>query len=311
MFITPVMSKIKQIRTCQGLPEARELSAEPFMIKNAASFLGWPDTYKELAHLSMYEGSKDMVSIGGYGESEFMSATDALRMVSSSESTGAYIAGWEYAVGDLATAIESRIGTGIPLWEDHCLIRRLARGLSGAPAAALTMISELMKWLFIGKPGTSSLPHVDPLGSNGWMYVFSGRKRWRIAISKSGAPGQYCVCNGDPSPQPCMHCFEPSNEALREFDFYEGIVEAGDLIFVPGGAFHAVENLPGPTPVIAVTHNFSLDKALLKAEVDRAMSLGNLADLSDNLEVDSLLSGLVLTLTRYPEALHAFLNLVA
>ncbi len=179
-----------------------------------------------------------------------------------------------------------------------------------------------MRWLFIGNPGSCSSVHVDLLASNGWMYLFSGRKYWKVGIPKKLlsqrmlADQKYCnACDSV-----CEECFKPANPYFS--CFYEGFLEAGQTIFVPGGAWHSVKNcvedndgqtLSGPN--IAVTHNAIInheafdEQVRLAKEINRQLNIQAGVppeqvdcineELAYHHQIDALMFAFLQTLQRY------------
>ena len=96
--------------------------------------------------------------------------------------------------------------------------------------------------LFIGANGTQSDMHVDSGGTNFWLYLLSGKKEWRFyaqddAINLYGIP-ETSKYNVDP--------FEPNVRdypLMARAKMYKTTQLPGDLVFIPGGCPHAVQNL--------------------------------------------------------------------
>lgn len=109
--------------------------------------------------------------------------------------------------------------------------------------------------LFVAPAGLCSELHVDAFGSNFWMAVFQGSKRW-VFFPQSDLPYLYPqypnsmdpvfeadIRNPNLENQPLLHLTHPSECILNE----------GEVLFVPAGCPHRVENL---TKSVAISANF-------------------------------------------------------
>lgn len=109
--------------------------------------------------------------------------------------------------------------------------------------------------LFVAPAGLCSELHVDAFGSNFWMAVFQGSKRW-VFFPQSDLPYLYPQYQNSMDPvfeadirnpnlenQPLLHLTHPS----------ECILSEGEVLFVPAGCPHRVENL---TKSVAISANF-------------------------------------------------------
>lgn len=109
--------------------------------------------------------------------------------------------------------------------------------------------------LFVAPAGLCSELHVDAFGSNFWMAVFQGSKRW-VFFPQSDLPYLYPqypnsldpvfeadIRNPNLENQPLLHLTHPSECILNE----------GEVLFVPAGCPHRVENL---TRSVAISANF-------------------------------------------------------
>eukprot|EP00742_Colponemidia_sp_Colp-10_P010022 GILJ01010974.1.p1 GENE.GILJ01010974.1~~GILJ01010974.1.p1 ORF type:complete len:561 (+),score=66.54 GILJ01010974.1:486-2168(+) len=110
--------------------------------------------------------------------------------------------------------------------------------------------------LFIGPAGSNSKLHVDAFGSNFWMALIEGRKRW-IFFDPNEIPylyPEYVGLSLDPS-----FAVDPIRPDLSRYPLFERakateiILEPGELLFVPSGCPHCVENL---TDSIAISGNY-------------------------------------------------------
>ena len=106
--------------------------------------------------------------------------------------------------------------------------------------------------LFLSAKGSVSKLHVDAFGSNFWMYLFKGRKKWTFFpkdITNSLRPKYY------ESLDPVFE-LDLNNGSIPEAtknQACEVILDAGELLFVPYGSPHQVENLEDS---LAISSNF-------------------------------------------------------
>ena len=102
--------------------------------------------------------------------------------------------------------------------------------------------------LFIGAKGTQSATHVDRWHGDFWMVQIAGRKRWTIwPESEMHLLRPSWTNKFDPA-------FPPVQELRGVGSPIEIVLEPGELLFVPGGTPHAVENFA--EPVVAMAGNF-------------------------------------------------------
>ncbi|KAK3580713.1 hypothetical protein CHS0354_005717 [Potamilus streckersoni] len=141
-----------------------------------------------------------------------------------------------------------------------------------------TMAGSLYKdsWpsLFIAPAGLTSELHVDAFASNFWMALFQGRKRW-VFFDPVDLPMLYprYEHSFDPVFDVDLSC--PDLEQyplLRNVQPRECILEPGDVLFVPAGCPHRVENLDKS---LAISGNF--------------VDLSNFSRVKDELQINSLL----------------------
>ncbi|PFH33283.1 histone lysine demethylase JMJD6a [Besnoitia besnoiti] len=114
------------------------------------------------------------------------------------------------------------------------------------------------RWFCIGPKRSGTTVHVDPLGTAAWNAVTHGYKRWALfppSVARHIVKGKHLLKRGE------------DDEAIMWFDFilprirenypdvpiYECIQRPGEVIYVPGGWWHAVLNL---TDCVACTQNF-------------------------------------------------------
>jgi len=117
--------------------------------------------------------------------------------------------------------------------------------------------------LFISGKGNLSELHVDAFGSNFWMYLFKGRKRWTFfppELTNSLQPNYFESL--DP-----VFTVDLSTDNLADTIYQyasEIILEEEELLFVPYGSPHRVENLEDS---IAISANF-VDDSNIKCVVE-------------------------------------------
>ena len=99
--------------------------------------------------------------------------------------------------------------------------------------------------LFIGSDQAQSDLHVDGFGSNFWMYLFRGEKKWTFFDKKATAllyPGyEYST---DPTFDVNMNAIDFERHPLLALvEPSICTLQAGELLFVPAGCAHHVLNL--------------------------------------------------------------------
>lgn len=131
------------------------------------------------------------------------------------------------------------------------------------------------RWFCVGPKRSGTSVHIDPLGTSAWNAVTHGCKRWVLfepETAKRVAKGKDVRQKGE------------DDEAIMYFDFllprlkrrhpevrvYEGLQNAGDLIYVPGDWWHGVLNLED---CVAVTQNYcgpeNFEKVWIRTRKDR------------------------------------------
>jgi len=127
------------------------------------------------------------------------------------------------------------------------------------------------RWILLG-PARSGTPfHIDPMGTSAWNACFEGRKRWALYPSGGwGAEGNNWSPPGVKTQQTAeglqgeapsayewwSHIYPTLPVEERPLEFYQ---EAGQVVFVPRGWWHAVVN---ETWMMALTQNFTNDNNL-------------------------------------------------
>jgi len=146
--------------------------------------------------------------------------------------------------------------------------------------------------LFIGAKGTYSELHVDTFHSNFWMGLMQGRKKWTF-FKAEDAPylqPQYLSPNLDPTFKLSPRDELQYQEILSRCRPTEVVLEQGEVLFVPAGCPHFVENL---TDTVAISANF-IDSSNLAGAVDHLRVQGytnpNARALANILSDDSFVS---------------------
>eukprot|EP00013_Stygamoeba_regulata_P012155 CAMPEP_0177676296 /NCGR_PEP_ID=MMETSP0447-20121125/27709_1 /TAXON_ID=0 /ORGANISM="Stygamoeba regulata, Strain BSH-02190019" /LENGTH=500 /DNA_ID=CAMNT_0019184841 /DNA_START=262 /DNA_END=1761 /DNA_ORIENTATION=+ len=125
-------------------------------------------------------------------------------------------------------------------------------------------IRPVHRWILIGPRRSGSKFHVDPIGSSAWNALVYGKKRWALYPPGVAPLGTKPVWRDEE--------FESDVESLQWYlEVYphlkdedkplEFIQHPGDIVFVPGGWWHAVLNI---TDTVSVTQNF-ISPSLLPA----------------------------------------------
>jgi histone arginine demethylase JMJD6 len=114
--------------------------------------------------------------------------------------------------------------------------------------------------LFIGPKDSLSSLHVDTFGSNFWMFLIHGRKKWRFY-----SPDDLCALS-PMFPSSFEPVFSLSEEEIERtgIQYYEVVLNPGELIFVPSGSPHSVLNLEG---TVAISCNY-LDESNIQKSLD-------------------------------------------
>ena len=121
--------------------------------------------------------------------------------------------------------------------------------------------------LFIAQAGTNSGLHVDAFGSHFWMFLVSGRKKWTFYSPED------CAALNPTFYDSLDPVFRPTSAQLAAVDSYNVVLEEGQLLFVPSGSPHRVENLQD---TVAVSGNFANDTNI--DEVVRHLKINALTD---------------------------------
>jgi len=115
------------------------------------------------------------------------------------------------------------------------------------------------RWLIAGPSRSGSTFHVDPNGTSAWNAVVRGRKKWVLLPPRCVPPGVHPsmdgadVCTSVSLIEWFMQFYAEARSTYPR-QMREGICEAGDVLFVPAGWWHAALNLDDLT--VAVTQNY-------------------------------------------------------
>jgi len=118
------------------------------------------------------------------------------------------------------------------------------------------------RWVVFGPPRSGSSVHVDPLATSAWNALISGQKRWVLyppdkGLSKPllkpkgiGLDGESVTWFQKAYPMTQTREWSEVGGCPKSFDVVQN---AGEIMFVPDGWWHAVLNI---THTVAVTQNF-------------------------------------------------------
>ncbi|BDA49233.1 Bifunctional arginine demethylase and lysyl-hydroxylase JM [Coccomyxa sp. Obi] len=113
------------------------------------------------------------------------------------------------------------------------------------------------RWLIMGPQRSGSSFHKDPNATSAWNAVVRGSKKWILFPPHIQPPGVHASVDGADvaTPVSIVEWFLNFYEAAQHGRVrpLEGIVRAGEVLFVPRGWWHLAINLE---ETIAVTHNY-------------------------------------------------------
>eukprot|EP00049_Salpingoeca_infusionum_P006253 m.103978 g.103978 ORF g.103978 m.103978 type:complete len:418 (+) comp13248_c0_seq9:455-1708(+) len=112
------------------------------------------------------------------------------------------------------------------------------------------------KWLVIGPKRSGTGIHIDPLATNAWNAIISGRKRWVVfppSVPKEALEPKRGECDHEAASWFDKVYPRVTGSEWPHAKHIEFIQEAGEIVFMPGGWHHVVINI---TDSIAVTQNF-------------------------------------------------------
>ncbi|KAJ3211144.1 hypothetical protein HDU67_004757 [Dinochytrium kinnereticum] len=112
------------------------------------------------------------------------------------------------------------------------------------------------RWIVAGPARSGASWHVDPLYTSAWNALVTGRKRWCLYPPTMVPPGVVVESGkkGFDAPSALHWFLDVYPRIPLEYKPLEIVQEAGDVIFVPAGWWHAVLNLDEVN--VAVTQNF-------------------------------------------------------
>jgi len=114
------------------------------------------------------------------------------------------------------------------------------------------------RWLIAGPHRGGSGYHVDPNFTHAWNACLTGRKRWLLFPPSHPPPGVYPSGDMADVTSPVsltewlLNFYAETVSTLKHVG-YEGICEAGEIMFVPAGWWHWVINLEDS---VALTQNY-------------------------------------------------------
>ncbi|CAJ1424600.1 unnamed protein product, partial [Effrenium voratum] len=169
-----------------------------------------------------------------------------------------YIGAWEYDAddwtaggGDWSAGLSADLKPGVPFAK--CMLKEELGEHHELPRS--------MRWIYIGEPGSGTCAHCDPLCSHGWMWLAAGRKDWRLVHFEAASHTQRCEAVPEGAPEDlfsngsCNNLAQWLQSLGASHEAWFGTLLPGELIFVPAGVLHAVQNI-GPGVSIAVSQNF-------------------------------------------------------
>ena len=130
-----------------------------------------------------------------------------------------------------------------------------------------SLYRETWPSLFVGPSGTRSALHIDGFFSNFWMALFEGRKRW-VFFTPDDLPLLYpdYIWSETMDPvfevdlrTPSMSKDECKEKHMKNFPLFqfaqpfECVLEPGEILFVPAGCPHFVENMED---TLAISSNY-------------------------------------------------------
>ena len=122
------------------------------------------------------------------------------------------------------------------------------------PMAGGTMDRYWEQWpaLFLGPRGSGSGLHIDAIESHFYMALLEGRKRWAVYLpNATAALAPNHLTNHLEAD--ALHPDYTRWPLLQYVPHYECVLQPGELIFIPAGSAHQVENLEN---TLAVSGNY-------------------------------------------------------
>jgi len=132
-------------------------------------------------------------------------------------------------------------------------------------------VVQLTQWIFVGDRDTGSESHIDPIGTNAWLYLLEGEKQWDFEIEE----------DEEETPIVCDRNEEPSLQKLRakEKKIYRVTQKAHEMIFVPSQSRHCVLNTGKRN--VAITHNYVDSSNFEFFKRDMCRALDSISDLEE------------------------------
>jgi len=116
------------------------------------------------------------------------------------------------------------------------------------------------RWILMGPKRSGTGLHIDPLWTNAWVALITGRKRWMLFPPKT-PPHLLGVLPDQPQKSSAVWFAEyydtvTSPSWPAEYKPYEILQNPGEIVYVPNGWFHLVLNVEES---VAVTHNYACE----------------------------------------------------
>lgn len=128
--------------------------------------------------------------------------------------------------------------------------------------------------MFVGAPNTTTALHVDTAGTNFWMALLRGRKRFvffdtddAAALYPDAATSAFRADAGKVVARDAEHFNQWPAAAHAAAGAHVAEIGPGDIIFVPAGSPHQVWNLDEPTVAISANYIDATNLELAKAEL--------------------------------------------
>ena len=118
------------------------------------------------------------------------------------------------------------------------------------------------RWVVFGPPRSGSSIHVDPLATSAWNALISGKKRWVLYPPNKGLTKPLLKPKGIGLDGESITWFQKAYPITQKWEWsevggcpksFDVVQNAGEIMFVPDGWWHAVLNV---TQTVAVTQNF-------------------------------------------------------
>jgi hypothetical protein len=133
------------------------------------------------------------------------------------------------------------------------------------------------RWLLIGARGTGTPLHVDPIGTSAWNAVTHGCKRWCLMPPGTESAHDMPTAAKGSAAAAVAWC---RTMRVPHVEFHH---QSGEIVYIPAGWAHAVDNVAVDGFTVAVTQNFVPPAPNCAAQIDRV-----LADLMSHDKLDTL-----------------------